>query len=116
MSLLYTYDMDGIFIAEKEHVKFQPVPARSTLTSPPNLTDTQLAQWNGSEWIVLSERPVSAPPSPPSKEQQQVQRAAAYTAEADPLFFKYQRGEGTEQDWLDKIKEIRERFPYPTEE
>jgi hypothetical protein len=35
--------------------------------------------------------------------------------EADPLFFKYQRGEGTEQEWLDKINEIREQFPYPTE-
>jgi hypothetical protein len=38
------------------------------------------------------------------------------TDEADPLFFKYQRGEGSEQEWLDKIEEIRERFPYPTEE
>jgi len=43
-------------------------------------------------------------------------RAEAYAAEADPLFFKYQRGEGSEQDWLDKVEEIRERFPYPTDE
>jgi len=42
-----------------------------------------------------------------------VARAAAYTAEADPLFFKYQRGEATEQEWLDKIEEIRARYPYP---
>jgi hypothetical protein len=42
-------------------------------------------------------------------------RAIAYRNEADPLFFKYQRGEGTEQEWLDKIEEIRERFPYPAE-
>jgi hypothetical protein len=44
------------------------------------------------------------------------QRAIAYQQEADPLFFKYQRGEGSERDWLDKIEEIRKRFPYPTEE
>jgi hypothetical protein len=43
-------------------------------------------------------------------------RAEAYAAEADPLFFKHQRGEGSEQDWLKKIEEIRERFPYPTED
>jgi hypothetical protein len=43
-------------------------------------------------------------------------RANAYTDEADPLFFKYQRVEGSKQDWLDKIEEIRERFPYPTED
>jgi hypothetical protein len=40
-------------------------------------------------------------------------RAAAYAAEADPLFFKVQRGEATEQEWLDKIEEIRARYPYP---
>ena len=38
-------------------------------------------------------------------------RKAAYQAEADPLFFKYQRGEATEQEWLDKIAEIKARFP-----
>jgi hypothetical protein len=49
-------------------------------------------------------------------EQAKAQRADAYREEADPLFFKYQRGECSEQEWLDKIEEIRERFPYPTEE
>lgn len=42
------------------------------------------------------------------------QRHAAYTAEADPLFFKWQRGNGTEQAWLDKIAEIRARHPDPS--
>jgi hypothetical protein len=40
-------------------------------------------------------------------------RAAAYAAEADPLFFKAQRGEATEQDWRDKVADIRARYPYP---
>lgn len=40
------------------------------------------------------------------------QRHQAFIAEADPLFFAWQRGEGTEQAWLDKVAEIRERFPY----
>ena len=43
-------------------------------------------------------------------------RASAYTQEADPLFFKWQRGEATEQEWLDKIEEIRARYPYPEDE
>lgn len=34
-------------------------------------------------------------------------REAAYRTESDPLFFKYQRGEVTEQVWLDKVAEIR---------
>lgn len=38
-------------------------------------------------------------------------RADAYKIEADPLFFKWQRGESTEQIWLDKVAEIKARFP-----
>lgn len=38
-------------------------------------------------------------------------REAAYRSESDPLFFKYQRGEVAEQLWLEKIAEIKARFP-----
>lgn len=41
------------------------------------------------------------------------QRQQAYQSESDPLFFKWQRNAGTEQEWLDKITEIDERYPYP---
>ena len=40
-------------------------------------------------------------------------RAAAYSAEADPLFFKTQRGEATAEKWEAKVQEIRARHPYP---
>jgi hypothetical protein len=40
-------------------------------------------------------------------------RQAAFQREADPLFFKWQAGEGTEADWQAKRQEIRERYPYP---
>lgn len=43
----------------------------------------------------------------------EMNRQAAYQAEADPLYFGFQRGENTEQEWLDKVAEIRARYPYP---
>lgn len=43
-------------------------------------------------------------------------RAAAYAAETDPLFFKAQRGEATTEEWSAKVEEIRARYPYPTTE
>ena len=55
----------------------------------------------------------------PAVEQAQAQSAvdalrhAAYAAESDPLYFKWQRGEATEQEWLDKIAEIQARYPDP---
>jgi hypothetical protein len=42
-------------------------------------------------------------------------RAAAYTTEADPLFFKAQRGEATMAEWEAKVANIRARYPYPQE-
>lgn len=39
------------------------------------------------------------------------QRAEAYRTESDPLFFKSQRGEATQQEWLDKVAEIKARYP-----
>jgi hypothetical protein len=41
----------------------------------------------------------------------ETQRKAAYEQEADPLFFKWQRGEITQQVWLDKVEEIKTRYP-----
>jgi hypothetical protein len=42
-------------------------------------------------------------------------RATAFAAEADPLFFKAQRGEATLDEWSAKVAEIRSRYPYPVE-
>ena len=51
--------------------------------------------------------------NPPPLEQAEAdaQRKAAYVEEADPLFFKSQRGEIDQQVWLDKIAEIKARYP-----
>lgn len=38
-------------------------------------------------------------------------RGNAYREEADPIFFKSQRGEATQEEWLAKVAEIKARFP-----
>lgn len=38
-------------------------------------------------------------------------RRTAYINEADPLFFKAQRGEASMSDWQTKVAEIKARFP-----
>ena len=49
------------------------------------------------------------------RKEAQAARAAAYASEADPLFFKAQRGEATIEEWQSTVADIRARFPYPTE-
>lgn len=60
-------------------------------------------------------RPVLQDPPAPTAEQiaaaVTAARAAAYVAESDPLFFKAQRGEATQEEWLAKVAEIKVRFP-----
>lgn len=43
---------------------------------------------------------------------QKQKREAAYKVESDPINFMYQRGEATQEKWLAKIAEIKNRFPY----
>ena len=61
--------------------------------------------------------PVAVEPSSPTPEQvaQGIaqSRATAYRDEADPLFFKVQRGDAKQKEWLDKVAEIKARFPKP---
>ena len=40
-------------------------------------------------------------------------RHAAYVTDADPLFFKWQRGSGTEQAWRDAVQVVKDAHPYP---
>jgi hypothetical protein len=44
------------------------------------------------------------------------QRATtAYRETADPIFFQYQRGDATEQEWLDAVQAVKDAHPYPVE-
>lgn len=61
-------------------------------------------EWDGAQWVATT-----PPPIPP--EQTEAMRKAAYQAEADPIFFKWQRGEATQDQWLAKIAEIKARYP-----
>ena len=86
------------------------------------------AQWSLSgndydtlEWYDDTPKPTQAELDAawPAVQQQQTQaevdqqRHAAYVAESDPLFFQYQAGEITEQEWLNKRAEIKSRYPNP---
>jgi len=50
-------------------------------------------------------------PYPPNTEQEKA-RQRAYQDRSDPIYFMYQRGEKTQQEWLDKIQQIKTTIPY----
>lgn len=74
-----------------------------------------LAYWREQETAVvvpnLGGGSINVPVPEPIVPNYEEQRKAAYREESDPIFFKWQRGEATEQEWIDKIAEIKARFP-----
>ena len=60
---------------------------------------------------VLPEGTAVLPADPPPAPDHSALRRAAYAAESDPIFFMAARGEATQQQWLDKIAEIKARWP-----
>ena len=68
-------------------------------TPKPTFEELQ-AQWEAVEFEIEVERVESL-------------RKAAYSKDTDPIFFSYQRGEATEQEWLDAVQAVKEQYPYP---
>lgn len=66
-------------------------------------------------WIYSNGEFIEPEPKQPTYEEQREARKKAYIEEADPLFFKAQRGEATMEEWEAKIEEIKARYPYPEE-
>ena len=49
------------------------------------------------------------------KAQAKAARSFDYYRLSDPVFFQYQRGEATEQEWLDAVQAVKDAHPYPDE-
>ena len=77
-----------------------------TAEGPVPFTPEEEAEWDAQEaaWVAGAKDRHNA--------EMKQKREAAYKAEADPLFFKAQRGEVTAQEWEAKVAEIKTRFPY----
>jgi len=86
---------------------------QAAITVLPDWAERVLALWQAAD--DQARRPPPELTTEQMLEQAQALRQAAYSSEADPLFFKWQAGEGLEETWLAKRREIRARFPYPDE-
>jgi hypothetical protein len=79
------------------------------------------SDYSGLTWLDDSPKPTQAeldaawPQVEWDREYEQAQQArhAAYVSDADPVFFRWQRGQATEQDWLDAVAAVDTAHPYP---
>lgn len=78
-------------------------------------------EYSGLEWLDESPKPTKKQLEALWPEVQyetaraavQSERQTAYIRNADPLFFGWQRGENTEQEWLDAVQAVKDANPYP---
>jgi hypothetical protein len=89
-----------------------------TPTEPPLHTETEVVEDAGylqladGTWVqAWHVRPMTEQELEQLAQEKDEQRRYAYQTEADPLFFKWQRGEATQQEWLDKVSEIKQQYP-----
>lgn len=40
-------------------------------------------------------------------------RRQGYQTQSDPIYFEWQRGDKTEQEWLDAVQAVKNAHPYP---
>jgi hypothetical protein len=57
MITVYTLDPQNIFIAAVQVDPMDKLPSSCTLTEPPVLSGTEVAQWTGTDWLVSAEHP-----------------------------------------------------------
>ena len=104
------YNAFSTIDCEVNHPQFGWIPFTASPDDRPDIYDAALA---------MGPAPYVPPPAPPAPTPDELRAAAeaarqsAFQREADPLFFKWQAGEGTEEAWQAKRAEIRERYPYP---
>lgn len=92
----YYIKPSGVYIELEDDI-----PVSDTLVEVPVQRPDDTYDWNGTEWIKFTRE----------NEANKILRANAYKEESDSIFFKWQRGEATQQEWLDKIEDILQRFP-----
>jgi len=66
----------------------------------------------GTGWTYDGEWVAPVPPVP-TREEVEAERREAYQTDSDPLFFGWQRGENTEQEWLAAVQAVKDAHPYP---
>ena len=72
-------------------------------------------KWENDSWVCVNPEAVSAWEAQQIEQynaQQSASRAAAYPTQSDPIYFQWQRGVKTEQEWLDAVAAIHTQYPY----
>jgi hypothetical protein len=72
-------------------------------------------KWENNAWVCIDQATVDdylANQTIIYNQKQSKLREVSYNVQSDPIFFQWQRGTRTEQEWLDAVNAIKAEFPY----
>ena len=105
------YNATGTVDCEIEHPQYGWIPFTASPDDSEQFGRNVYAQaMSGTLGVIAAYVPPQKTPEE-VKAEAAAKRQRAYEQEADPLFFKAQRGETTMDEWRAKVAEIKVRFP-----
>jgi hypothetical protein len=106
---VYLLDDMSCYTGEAEFDAMAALP-RCTLTPPPATTDQQVAQFAGSDWVVLDAYPTS--PEPPAPDYKTL-RAGEYPPMADYIDGIVKGDQAQVQAYIDACLAVKAKYPKP---
>jgi len=117
VGLSFTLTAEGLYLPDAFSAQCTTANCTVIDVDPPPNYVSNAYKWENNAWTCINQPAVDAYIAAQTAEYNKEQgnkRLLAYTAEADGIYFKWQRQEATQQEWLDKVAEIKARYPYIT--
>lgn len=113
--MAFTLTADGLILPGAVSKQYTTANCTVIDADPPPFPVSGAYQRQSGSWVCIDQSSVDAwiaANTAAYNKEQSNKRLLAYTAEADGIYFKWQRNEATQQEWLDKVAEIKARYPY----
>lgn len=102
-------DFGAFLFTETSQPQYDKLTQKVVEDEPELDGDVYIQKW---QILELTEQEKSAIIEKLGKEVEE-KRRLAYQKYADPIYFQWQRGTKTEQDYLNMIEAIKQKYPYP---
>jgi hypothetical protein len=117
VGLDFTLTDEGLYLPGAISAQYTTANCTVIDADPPPQQVSNAYKWENNAWVCIDQESVDvyvAGMTQAYNKEQSNKRLLAYTAEADGIYFKAQRGEATMAEWEAKVAEIKARYPYIT--
>jgi hypothetical protein len=115
VGLNFTLTAEGLYLPDAFSAQCTTANCTVVDVEPPPNYVSNAYKWENNAWVCVDQQLVDdfiAQQTADYNKEQSNKRLLAYTAEADGIYFKAQRGEATLADWQAKVQEIKNRYAY----